>query len=145
MTRRLDDPVVGVWHHRPVRVLVVDGANVVGSVPDGWWRDRAGAAARLYAGLVAARLPFDDIVLVLEGRAKAGVPEGTADGVTTLRAPGSGDDEIVARCRALAGAGAGAGASVTVASADRGLLARLAPFGVTATGPRDLRAQLPGE
>ena len=26
--------------------LVVDGANVVGSVPDGWWKDRAGAARR---------------------------------------------------------------------------------------------------
>ena len=35
------------------RVLVVDAANVVGSVPDGWWRDRAGAAARLHAGLAA--------------------------------------------------------------------------------------------
>ncbi|MFF2659752.1 NTP pyrophosphohydrolase [Kitasatospora sp. NPDC058032] len=30
-----------------VPLLVVDGANVVGSVPDGWWRDRRGAAERL--------------------------------------------------------------------------------------------------
>jgi hypothetical protein len=28
-------------------LLIVDAANVVGSVPDGWWRDRAGAARRL--------------------------------------------------------------------------------------------------
>ena len=34
-------------------VLVVDAANVVGSRPDGWWRDRAGAAARLRDGLSA--------------------------------------------------------------------------------------------
>ena len=27
--------------------IIVDGANVVGSRPDGWWRDRAGAATRL--------------------------------------------------------------------------------------------------
>jgi 8-oxo-dGTP diphosphatase len=27
--------------------IIVDGANVVGSRPDGWWRDRPGAAARL--------------------------------------------------------------------------------------------------
>jgi 8-oxo-dGTP diphosphatase len=27
--------------------IIVDGANVVGSRPDGWWRDRAGAAIRL--------------------------------------------------------------------------------------------------
>ena len=30
-----------------VPLLIVDAANVVGSVPDGWWRDRAGAARRL--------------------------------------------------------------------------------------------------
>jgi 8-oxo-dGTP diphosphatase len=29
--------------------IVVDVANVMGSRPDGWWRDRAGAAVRLYA------------------------------------------------------------------------------------------------
>ncbi|WP_308159296.1 NUDIX hydrolase, partial [Curtobacterium sp. ISL-83] len=33
--------------------VVVDAANVVGSVPDGWWKDRAGAATRLL-GEVAA-------------------------------------------------------------------------------------------
>jgi 8-oxo-dGTP diphosphatase len=31
--------------------IIVDGANVMGSRPDGWWRDRAGAAARLRAEL----------------------------------------------------------------------------------------------
>jgi hypothetical protein len=25
-------------------LVIVDAANVVGSVPDGWWRDRRGAA-----------------------------------------------------------------------------------------------------
>ena len=28
-------------------VLLVDVANTVGARPDGWWRDRAGATARL--------------------------------------------------------------------------------------------------
>ena len=32
--------------------IVVDVANVMGSRPDGWWRDRAGAAARLHAEMV---------------------------------------------------------------------------------------------
>ncbi len=31
--------------------IIVDGANVVGSRPDGWWRDRAGAAVRLHDNL----------------------------------------------------------------------------------------------
>ena len=64
--------------------IVLDVANVMGSRPDGWWRDRAGAAVRLHGEL--ARLaasgrvvlpgdagPADDAewVLVLEGAAKA--------------------------------------------------------------------------
>lgn len=74
--------------HRPV--LVVDAANVVGSRPDGWWRDRAGAAKRLLSALAGA---FDDgfpadlveadagsiwprTVVVLEGAAKAAAATG---------------------------------------------------------------------
>ncbi|TDC70074.1 hypothetical protein E1193_30120, partial [Micromonospora sp. KC606] len=55
-------------------LLIVDGANVVGSRPDGWWRDRAGAAARLrdaLAPLAAQGLPPElsppvEVVLVVE-------------------------------------------------------------------------------
>ncbi|MFY9930362.1 MAG: hypothetical protein WAK82_20390 [Streptosporangiaceae bacterium] len=32
--------------------IVIDVANVMGSRPDGWWRDRAGAAVRLYEEVV---------------------------------------------------------------------------------------------
>ena len=32
-------------------VLLVDIANVMGSRPDGWWRDRAAAATRLLIAL----------------------------------------------------------------------------------------------
>lgn len=66
----------------------MDGANVVGSVPDGWWRDRAGAAAKLHAALRHADLSFDRVVLVLEGRARAGVPAGEAATVATVHATG---------------------------------------------------------
>ena len=45
-----------------VQVLIVDGANVVGSRPDGWWRDRAGAARRLQEQLSTGALPHDAIV-----------------------------------------------------------------------------------
>src|SRR4051794_4910311 len=46
-----------------VTVLLVDVANVVGSRPDGWWRDRAGATGRLLdrlAGLPGAPPPGPD-------------------------------------------------------------------------------------
>lgn len=120
------------------RVLVVDAANVVGSVPDGWWRDRPRAAARLHAGLPAATPGFDEVVLVLEGRAVAGVPSGAEGRVVTVHAAASGDDEIVARCTALVASAA----AVSLASADRGLLARVEPLGVTVVSPRALRLRL---
>lgn len=83
--------------------------------------------------------------LVLEGRARAGVPVGDvrqgADdraAVTVVHAPGEGDDEIVRRCTRHAAIGH----AVSVATADRGLLARLLPLGVIVVGPRTLRDDL---
>lgn len=86
-------------------VLVVDGANVVGSVPDGWWRDRAGAAARFRSRVAEVAVPaeefglgatmwFPRVVLVVEGQARALEP--ADDGVTVVRAEAEGDDAIVA-------------------------------------------------
>lgn len=120
-----------------MKVLVVDAANVVGSVPDGWWKDRPGAAARLHRNLLAADLPFDQVILVLEGKASAGVPSGTQGIVTVVHAPGSGDDELVAQCRATSDQ-----AEVTLVSADRGLIARVEALGVATCGPRPLYSWL---
>lgn len=120
----------------PGRVLVIDAANVVGSVPDGWWRDRAGAAARVYVGLPGHTEGYGRIVFVLEGKARAGVPEGTEGAITTVHAPGEGDDEIARQCRVLVRDGA----DVTLATADRGLIARVEPLGVHIIGPRAVRA-----
>jgi 8-oxo-dGTP diphosphatase len=60
---------------------VVDVANVMGARADGWWRDRAGAAARLCSEIAAlagrgigadqAERSFPSYVLVLEGQARA--------------------------------------------------------------------------
>src|SRR5437868_14714659 len=79
----------------PPSRLIVDAANVIGSRPeDRWWRDRAGAARRLYEQLLPLAADGDDIVLVLEGKARAGVD--TANGpVKVVHAPSSGDDTIV--------------------------------------------------
>ncbi|MGG5258902.1 GNAT family N-acetyltransferase [Phycicoccus avicenniae] len=120
----------------PVRALVVDGANVVGSRPDGWWRDRAGAAARLHAGLVAALLP--DVVLVLEGRARGGVDEGATGGIRVVHADGSGDDRIVEEVAAATRAGR----AVTVVTADRELVGRVTALGADVLGPRTLLERL---
>jgi predicted RNA-binding protein with PIN domain len=111
-------------------VLVVDGANVVGSRPDGWWRDRPGAARRLHERLLVADLP-GDVVLVLEGQAKAGVKAGRDGHVRTVHAKGNGDDAIVAAARDAAEAGH----RVTVVTADRFLQSRVQGLGALALGP----------
>lgn len=79
---------------------MVDAANVVGSRPDGWWRDRVGAARRLLVRLAAfqERLPDTDVVVVLEGaacRAVSGEDAPDTGQVRVVLAPGSGDDTIV--------------------------------------------------
>lgn len=106
--------------------IVVDGANVVGSQPDGWWRDRAGAADRLATRLeaLANAEPEFDLVLVLEGAARAGRGAGRSGRVDIVHAPGSGDDEIVRRS---------VGADLVITS-DRELRRRIAP--IASEGPR---------
>ena len=111
------------------RVLVVDGANVVGSRPDGWWKDRPGAARRLHEQLLAASLDADQVILVLEGKARSGVPEATDGALITRHASGSGDDEIVTVCEEHRDD------EVTVVTADRGLRDRIGATGASYVGP----------
>ena len=120
------------------QVLIVDGANVVGSRPDGWWKDRAGAARRLHEQLLVADLPHDEVVLVLEGQAKGGVAAGRDAHVRTVHAPGSGDDAIVAQARAAAEQGRRA----AVVTADRILMGRVERHGATVMSPTWLLGEL---
>jgi hypothetical protein len=121
-----------------VATLIVDGANVVGSRPDGWWRDRPGAAARLHAQLVAADLAYAEVVLVLEGQARAGVAEGREGSVRTVHAPADGDTTIVE----LAAAATVDGDEVVAVTADRALIATLTAAGAEVMGPGRLLDQL---
>ncbi|WP_311478327.1 NUDIX domain-containing protein [uncultured Gulosibacter sp.] len=103
-----------VLHARPV--VVVDLANLMGTVPDGWWRDRAAAARTLIeqfavlsqSGVPASLLglPLERIwprfVIVLEGAARPAVAAVSAAELISLRAAsGSGDDELVATVEQL--------------------------------------------
>lgn len=101
-------------------MLVIDTANVIGSRPTGWWRDRPGATRRfterVRATVTAGRLARP-VTLVLEGRARAGVDEGEVDGVEVVHAPGEGDDTIAAI--------AAANRAVVVVTADRELAERI--------------------
>ncbi|GAA1674128.1 hypothetical protein GCM10009680_12280 [Streptomyces yatensis] len=126
--------------------MVVDAANVIGSVPDGWWRDRRGAAERLRDRLAVlartglpdrpgvpdwATRPPVDIVMVVEGAARGVEP---VEGVRVENAPGSGDDHIV---RVVAARDEGR--PCLVVTADQGLRARVRALGAQVTGPRSVR------
>lgn len=132
-----------------VPLLVVDAANVVGSRPDGWWRDRAGAARRLLTNLQALPARLDEpteIAVILEGAAKAAVTNGEAADsdypeLRIVLAPGSGDDAIVDLVSTAVAADNNR--KITVVTADRGLRDRVEPLGAQTTGPNWLRAQLP--
>jgi hypothetical protein len=119
--------------------LVVDCANVVGSRPDGWWRDRAGANSRLLGRLAGLpgrpavpgpdghELRIGAVVAVVEGRARD-VPE--PEGVHVIRAEADGDTAVVEAARATQAAGDRA----LVVTADRGLRERLGEA-TAVTGP----------
>ncbi|MFE0041939.1 NTP pyrophosphohydrolase [Streptomyces albireticuli] len=120
-------------------LLVVDAANVVGSVPDGWWRDRRGAAVRLRdrlaadaaAGGTALPVAPAEVVLVVEGAAR-GVE--SVPGVRVEAAEGSGDDRIVELV-----AGRDPGRRCVVVTADRELRERVRALGAEVLGPRSVR------
>ncbi|MEV7393119.1 NTP pyrophosphohydrolase [Streptomyces sp. NPDC091215] len=114
-------------------LVIVDGANVVGSRPDGWWRDRKGAAERLRDRLAEQGLPGHptpvELVLVVEGAARgvASVP-----GVRVESAPGSGDERIVEL------AAQDTGRPRLVVTADRELRRRVSELGADVIGPSAL-------
>jgi uncharacterized protein YaiI (UPF0178 family) len=118
-------------------VLVIDAANVIGSRPTGWWRDRPGAArqftAQVRATVVAGRLD-PPVTLVLEGQARAGADEAVVDEVEVVHAAGEGDDTIVAV--------AAAHRDVVVVTADRELAERVRAADAKVVGPRWLLDRL---
>jgi predicted RNA-binding protein with PIN domain len=122
-----------------VHTLIVDGANVVGSRPDGWWRDRGAAARRLHEQLSTAVLPSEEVVLVLEGAARRGVPAGYDGRLRTVHAQGPGDDTIVEAVKAQADVG---NSDVTVVTADRALRDRVEAAGASTVSPSWLLDQL---
>ena len=109
--------------------LVVDGMNVIGSRPDGWWRDRAGARRALVTA-IAAVAAESEVTVVFDGRPTPGEADAaTALGVRVEFAPGgpnAADDRIVAMLGAEPHP-----ASVTVVTSDAALATRARLLGAT--------------
>jgi predicted RNA-binding protein with PIN domain len=108
--------------------------NVIGTRPDGWWRDRDGAARRLLGRVQRLAADTDDeVTLVLDGRPIADLAEGPHEGVQVAYARragrDAGDDRIVEVVAALTEPTA-----AHVITSDRGLAARVRDLGATVTG-----------
>ena len=115
---------------------VVDASNVIGSRPDGWWRDRAGATRRLVAKLDAfAQTTGDPVIVVLDG----GEPP-AAERVEVVVASRGGrdaaDDEIVALLQDRGADGA------RVVTSDAALARRVQALGAEVEGAGGFRHRL---
>jgi predicted RNA-binding protein with PIN domain len=81
---------------------IVDGMNVIGSRPDGWWRDRHGAMVRLVDLLERwAAADGADVTVVFEQPPRPPISSSVVEVAHAQRAgANSADDEIVRRVRA---------------------------------------------
>ncbi|MGH8905082.1 MAG: NYN domain-containing protein [Egibacteraceae bacterium] len=123
--------------------LIIDGMNVIGSRPDGWWRDRDGAVRRLVQGLGRhAEATGARITVVLDGRPPPDLPEGVHGAVTvsyaTRRGRDAADDRIVELVEADPDP-----ATLEVVTADGRLRERVVRLGAAVSGPRALLACIP--
>lgn len=112
---------------------IVDGMNVIGTRPDGWWRDRHGAMVRLVDVLErhAARTG-EDIVVVFERPPRPPIVSGVVEVAHAPRAKAdSADDEIVRRVLAHPAPG-----TLRVVTSDRLLADRVSAAGVAVHGAR---------
>ncbi|MGV9803032.1 NYN domain-containing protein [Mycobacterium sp. NPDC003449] len=117
---------------------IVDGMNVIGSRPDGWWRDRMRAMARLVDRLEHWSAAGDRRVLVVfESRPSPPIESSVIEiGHAPRAAANSADDEIVRLVLADSRP-----ADITVVTSDSTLADRVRGAGASvqpAAGFRDL-------
>ncbi|MDQ3608534.1 MAG: NYN domain-containing protein [Actinomycetota bacterium] len=120
---------------------LVDGMNVIGSRPDGWWKDRHAAMVRLVdlcERWVAQE--GDDLCVVFERPPSPPIRSTVIEVAHAPRArANSADDEIVRRIAADA-----TPATIRVVTSDRWLADAARAAGATVVGAESFRAQLDG-
>ncbi len=117
----------------------VDAMNVIGSRPDGWWRDRHAAMQRLVEQLerlVADR--GDRVTVFFEGKPSPPIGSDTVEIAHAPEVkPNAADDEIVRRL-----AVEGRPEEITVATSDRRLAGRARAVGARVEGASEFRRRL---
>lgn len=126
----------------PVRWLI-DGNNLMGSRPDGWWRDRPRARRSLVDELAAfaAGLGPGELAVVFDGRPEPGEEGHAADLGVTVSFAGGGPDAADGVIAATV-AGLADPAACTVVTSDLALAARVRAAGGTVMPVRSFRRRL---
>ncbi len=120
----------------PAARRLVDGMNVIGARPDGWWRDRTGAMRRLTAELdLLAAARGEDVTVVFDGRPRDIPAERVEVRFATRAGRDAADDDIAA----LAAADPD---DLLVVTSDAALVARVRAAGARVTGAGALRREL---
>jgi predicted RNA-binding protein with PIN domain len=113
---------------------LVDGMNVIGSRPDGWWRDRRGAMRRLVDDL--ARLE-GEVAVVLDGKPFELESDCVEVAFASRRGPNAADDDIAAMVEADPDP-----RSLTVVTSDADLARRVREHGASVQGAGEFRRRL---
>jgi predicted RNA-binding protein with PIN domain len=118
---------------------LVDGMNVIGSRPDGWWRDRDAAMLRLVDVLERwAADGGEDVTVVFERPPSPPIRSTVIDVAHAPKPrPNAADDEIIRRLRADPDPGA-----IRVVTSDRWLVDRAWAAGATVEGAETFRSRL---
>ena len=117
---------------------LVDGMNVIGSRPDGWWRDRDGAVRDLVEALDALAAGADpQVAVVFDGRPVELHPRRVAVRFAPRSGPNAADHEIVHLVEGDPDRG-----SLTVVTSDRALAERVRALGAAVEGAGGFRRRL---
>jgi predicted RNA-binding protein with PIN domain len=119
-------------------MILIDGMNVIGSRPDGWWRDRAGAMRRFAVRVDRwARDAEGEVLLVFDGDPR---DLGVVEHVRVVWAPGGRNAadhrivDLVSRAEDPT--------TARVITSDRELADRVRGFGASVTGSGSFLAEL---
>lgn len=118
---------------------LIDGMNVIGSRPSGWWRDRPGAMRELSGELgELARETGDELTVIFDGRPfELDAPKGVSVEFATRHGPNAADDDIAALVE-----GDSDPAGLTVVTSDRALAERIRRAGAAVVGAGEFRRRL---
>jgi predicted RNA-binding protein with PIN domain len=119
---------------------IVDGMNVIGSRPTGWWRDRPRAMRELVGELEAfAARSEEPVSVVFDGRSFDLESDAIDVSFASRRGPNAADDDIAALVERSAEPG-----ELSVVTSDADLARRVSAAGASVVGSGEFRRRLDG-